>query len=67
MIEKWKNLIYGEEHPLQARLFVLIISVSAVCLLLTVINDILTGATLRELLVLMAMLLVLAFIAIYMA
>ena len=63
MGRKWKNLIFGEEHPLQERLFVLIILISALCLVVSLVADIFLGTTLRDLLVMLVLMFILGAIA----
>ncbi len=54
---KLMELIYDEERPVQERLFVLFVAIMSVSFAIIVISNILTGADLRDVLVLIAILL----------
>ena len=59
-----KNLIYGDGHPIRERLFVLIIAIMSVSLTVIVIANVLTGSSLRDVLILIGLLALLGAIAV---
>ena len=60
---KLKDLIYNEERPVQERLFVLIVAIMSVSLAIIVVTNILTGASLGDVVILIALVVILAAVA----
>ena len=60
----WRDLIYDENRPVHERLFVLIVAIMSVSFAFIVVINILTGADIRDVLILIAILLMITLTAV---